>query len=84
MKPMGISINRLARDTAVPPDHISTIVNGKQSIMADKAIRLGKYLGVSSEFWLGLQAEYNLRLARRKIGRAIEKRSIGRWRNTQI
>ena len=45
MKPMGISINRLARDVAVPPGRISSIVNGKRAITADTALRLGKYFG---------------------------------------
>ena len=45
MKPLGISINKLARDIAVPPGRISTIVNGKRAITADTALRLGKYLG---------------------------------------
>ena len=44
MKPLGISINKLARDIAVPPGRISTIVNGKRAITADTALRLGKYL----------------------------------------
>ena len=74
MKPMGISINRLARDVAVPPGRISAIVNGKRSITADTALRLSKYFGVSSELWLGLQAEYDLRIARRTVGSEIEKR----------
>jgi addiction module HigA family antidote len=83
MKPMGISINRLARDIAVPPGRISTIVNGKRSITADTALRLSKYFGVSSELWLGLQADYDLRIARRTVGSEIERRvhrhvSIGR------
>ena len=44
MKPMGLSINRLARDIVVPPGRISAIVNGKRSITADTALRLSKYL----------------------------------------
>lgn len=71
---MGIDINKLARDTAVPPGRISAMVNGKRSITADTALRLGKYLGVSSKLWLGLQAEFDLRMAQRKVGRAIERR----------
>jgi addiction module HigA family antidote len=74
MKPMGISINRLARDLAVPPGRISAIVNGKRSISADTALRLGKYFNVSSEIWIGLQADYDLRLARQTVGPEIEKR----------
>lgn len=65
LKPMGISINKLARDIGVPPGRISTIVNGKRSITADTALRLGAYFGVSPELWLNLQADYDLRVARR-------------------
>ncbi len=74
MKPMGISINRLARDIAVPPGRISAIVNSTRSITADTALRLSKYFGVSSELWLGLQAEYDLRVAQRRVGPEIERR----------
>ncbi len=74
MKPMGISINRLARDIAVPPGRISAIVNGKRAVSADTALRLGKYFGVSPQTWMGLQAEYDLRLAQRLIGEEVEKR----------
>jgi addiction module HigA family antidote len=65
LKPMGISINKLAREIDVPPGRISTIVNGKRSITADTALRLGVYFGVSPELWLNLQADYDLRVARR-------------------
>ncbi len=65
LKPMGISINKLAREIGVPPGRISTIVNGKRSISADTALRLGIYFGVSPELWLGLQVDYDLRIARR-------------------
>ena len=65
MQPMGISINRLAREIGVPPGRISTIVNGKRSITADTALRLGVYFGVSPELWLNLQSDYDLRIARR-------------------
>ncbi len=63
MRPMGISINRLARDLSVPPGRISAIVNGKRAITADTALRLGRYFEVSPETWVGLQADYDLRLA---------------------
>src|SRR6185436_31107 len=74
MKPLGISINGLARDLAVAPGRISAIVNGKRAITADTALRLAKYFGVSSELWLGLQADYDLRVARRLVGPEIDKR----------
>jgi len=74
MKPLGISINRLARDIVVPPGRISAIVNGERSISADTALRLGKYFGVSPEVWVGLQADYDLRIAQRTIGAEVERR----------
>ena len=74
MKPMGISINRLSRDIAVPPGRVSAIVNGKRAISADTAIRLGRYFGTSPEVWAGLQSDYELRIAQRTIGPEIEKR----------
>src|SRR3990167_4949693 len=74
MKPLGISINALARDIDVPPNRISEIVNGKRAITADTALRLGKYFGVSPEVWLDLQSDYDLRLARRTIWPDIEKK----------
>jgi len=76
MKPMGISINRLARDIAVPPNRVSAIVNGERAITADTALRLGKYFGISAEMWLNLQAQYDLRVAKRSIWRRIEPRVL--------
>ncbi len=55
LSPVGISINRLARDLDVPPNRISRIVKGKRPITADTALRLGAYFGVTSELWLNLQ-----------------------------
>ena len=74
MKPLGISINRLAREIAVSPSRISGIVNGKRAITADTALRLGKYFGVSPEIWLDLQSDFELRLARRNIWPEVEGR----------
>ncbi|MCE3224513.1 MAG: higA [Nitrospira sp.] len=74
MRPMDVSINQLARKIGVPPGRISTIVNGKRAITADTALRLAKYFGTSSELWLGLQSEYDLRVAKRTVGPEIEKR----------
>jgi len=65
LKPMGISINRLAREIDVPPGRISMIVNGKRSITADTALRFAAYFGTSAELWLNLQSDYDLRIARR-------------------
>lgn len=74
MKPLDVSINRLARAITVPPGRISAIVNGKRAITADTALRLGKYFNVSPEVWMGLQADYDLRMAQRAIGAEVDKR----------
>ncbi len=74
MRPMGITTNRLARHLGVPPGRISAITNAKRSISADTALRLGKYFGVSAEVWTGLQADFDLRVARREVGEEIEER----------
>ena len=72
MKPMGLSMNKLARDIDVPPGRISEIINGKRAITADTALRLGKYFGVSPETWLNLQTDYDLRIAKRTTWVGIE------------
>jgi addiction module HigA family antidote len=74
MKPMGVSINYLAREILVPPGRISAIVNCKRAITADTALRLGKYFGVSPQTWMGLQSEYDLRIAQRAIGAEVDRR----------
>jgi addiction module HigA family antidote len=74
MKPVGLSINQLARDIDVPPGRISEIVSGKRAITADTALRLGKYFGVSPEIWMNLQTDYDLRTAKRTTWPAIEPR----------
>ena len=74
MKPLGVSINALARELAVPPNRISKIVSGKRSITADTALRLGKYFGVSPEVWLNLQVDFDLRVAKRTTWPKAEPR----------
>ncbi len=74
MKPLHLSISRLARDIGVPPNRISSIIRGKRAITADTALRLGKYFGVSPEIWLDLQSDYDLRVMRNTKWSRIEPR----------
>ena len=74
MRPLGISINALARAIDVPPNRVSAIVNAKRAITADTALRLGKFFKVSPEIWLGLQSDFDLRVARRSVWPEIEQR----------
>lgn len=74
MKPLGISQNRLARDIDTPVSRVAGIVSGKRAITADTALRLAQFFATTPEFWLSLQADHDLRLARRSAGEEIEKR----------
>ena len=60
LKPMGISQYRLAKDISVPPRRINEIVHEKRGITADTALRLGRFFGMSPQFWLNLQSRYAL------------------------
>ena len=57
----------------VPPGRISDIIAGKRAITADTALRLGKFFGTEPEFWMNLQRNYELRVARNAIGPELEK-----------
>ncbi len=70
MLPLGLTAYRLAKDMHVPAPRIHDIVRGKRAITADTAIRLGIYFGLPAQFWMNLQTEYDLRLAR--TGKGIE------------
>jgi len=69
--PMGISQNRIAREIAVPPRRINEIVHGNRAVTADTALRLARYFGTSEQFWMGLQADYDLEEARVKLGNRL-------------
>ena len=60
LKPMGITQYRLAQDISVPPRRINEIVHGQRAITANTALRLGRYFGVSAQFWMNLQTHYDL------------------------
>ena len=57
---MEISQYRLAKGIGVPPRRINEIVQGKRSITADTALRLGKFFGMEAQFWMNLQSHYDL------------------------
>lgn len=69
---MSITQYRLAKDINVPPRRINEIVQGKRSITADSALRLGRYFGISPQFWTNLQAHYDLEVQADKIGARLE------------
>ena len=69
----GLTKTELARLIGVPPGRISEIIAGKRAITADTALRLGKFFGMEPEFWMNLQRNYELRVARNAIGPELEK-----------
>ena len=73
LEPLHLSQNRAARDISVPPRRLNEIVLGKRRVTADTALRLARYFGSSERFWLGLQADYDLEEARRRLGNRLER-----------
>ena len=73
LEPMGISQNKLVRDISVPSRRINEIVLGKRAITADTALRLARYIGSSEKFWLGLQDDYDLEEASKKLGKTLNQ-----------
>ena len=69
-----LSANRLSLDIGVPSGRITDIINGRRSITADTAVRLGRYFGNSAQFWLDLQSQYDIALVEREKGGEIMKR----------
>jgi addiction module HigA family antidote len=68
LKPLGVTQYRLAKEIGVPQRRIGEIVAGKRAITADTAARLGVYFRMEAEFWLNLQAHYDLDQARESLG----------------
>jgi len=71
--PMGVSQNGLAGSIGVPPRRINEIVLGKRAITADTALRLAHYFGTSEQFWMALQASFDLEEARKKLGPRLKE-----------
>ncbi len=68
LEPLGISQYRLAHGISVPPRRINEIVHGVRAVSADTALRLARFFGTSEEFWLNLQARYELEVERDRLG----------------
>jgi len=71
---LGLTAAELARILGVPANRITQILHGKRAITADTALRLGRWLGTSPDFWLNLQKSYELRLAEREMSATILRR----------
>ncbi len=73
LRPMGISQYRLAKDISVSPRRINEIVHGKRAITADTALRLGRFFGMSPQFWLNLQNRYDLEVTEDMLVSRLDK-----------
>ena len=73
MKPLGISMNRLALDLHVPVTRVAEIVHRRRSVTPDTALRLGRYFNTSARFWLNAQSSYDLEVAQDQLQPAIER-----------
>src|SRR4051794_38159709 len=71
--PLGISAGALARTCGVPRTRIERLANEETGMTADTALRLGKALGTSAQFWLNLQNAYDVRTAEKQIGKDLAK-----------
>lgn len=73
LEPLGMSINKLARELHVPANRLSQIIRGKRGISPDTSLRLARYFGFTPEYWLNMQAQHDLEVIRRQSMRQIEK-----------
>jgi len=69
-----LSANRLSLDIGVPSGRVTDIINGRRSITADTAVRLGRYFGNGAQFWLDLQSQYDIGVVEREKGAEIARR----------
>jgi len=72
LKPMGITQHRLAREIGVPPQRISAIVAGQRAITADTDLRLCRFFGLSSGYWLRAQAAYDTEVAQEQLADVLD------------
>jgi addiction module HigA family antidote len=73
LKALRMSANELAKELGVPTNRLTQIIRGKRGITGDTALRLGRWFGTGPDIWMNLQKNYELRLAAREIGDALEK-----------
>ncbi len=73
LEEIGLSAKKLADVIEVPPNRLYQILAGKRNVTADTALRLGRYFGMSADFWMNLQSAYELDLARQQSGKAIQR-----------
>ena len=81
LRPLGMSMNRLADELHVPANRITQIVEGRRSVTGETALRLARYFGTSPEFWLGMQKDYDLQVARDEFRSRSRARGASSWKS---
>ena len=69
----ALSANAAALALRIPANRLTEIINGKRSISADTAIRLGRFFGTSAQMWMNLQSQYDLQVAEDRLAQKIER-----------
>lgn len=78
LRPLNLTPSALALALRVPSNRIYAIIEGERGITPDTALRLGRYFGMSAEFWLNLQTHYDLELTRERFGEDIQEQVVPR------
>ncbi len=73
LEELGVSPTELSRQVRVPPNRITQIINGKRAVTGDTALRLAHWFGTSPQFWMNLQALYDVRMAEQEAGMEIKR-----------
>ena len=73
LDPLGMSINKLAKELRVPANRLSQIIRGRRGITPDTSLRLARYFGFTPEYWLNMQTHYDMEITRRQSMKQIEK-----------
>lgn len=71
--PLNMSVNQLAKELGIDAPRLNDVVRGRRGISADTALRLARYFNMTPQFWMGLQADYELRVARQAKQHEIER-----------
>jgi addiction module HigA family antidote len=73
LKPLGLSVNALAKALDVPTSRMNDIVHERRGVSADTALRLERYFGSDAQGWLNMQTAYDLKIAQKTVSKAIAK-----------
>src|SRR6058998_357611 len=84
IRPKGLSVYRVAKDSGIPQPTLQLIVTGKRAITAETALKLGIYFKVDAQFWLNLQSEFDLRLAKKQNQSTSENETMRTFESVQL